>query len=329
MKQRTFWQGCLRSLGILFVIITLNFIITRLVPGDVVVSILGEAEYNRLLVEYPAKIEETRIKYGLDKSLPEQYLRYLKSIVFLDFGYSYVNKQPVTSYVAYHVRWTLVLMAPSIVLAALLGGFLGLWAGWRQGGALDRAATPFFLLLNTIPSNCIAILCLVFFAFRLGWFPISGMTSGGLSGIARQADILWHMALPLTILTVFRTGSNFIYMKSYATRVRAEEYIATAVSKGLPGRKVLLRHALRNVMPPFVTLLCMQLGRMLSGAMMIEVVFSWRGMGVLMRNAAASKDFPVLQFGLLLIAVCVMASNLLADLLNRRIDPRLREGERL
>lgn len=325
MNWKLLAKRAARSLGILFVIITLNFFITRLVPGDVVVSILGETEYNRLLVENPARIEETREKYGLDKPLSVQYVRYLKSIVQMDFGYSYVNKQPVTTYVAYHMKWTLLLMIPVILLAALIGGGLGLMAGWNSGGMLDRIATPLFLFLNTVPSNCIAILCLLVFSFRLGWFPIGGMTSGGLAGMAKVLDVIWHMALPLLILTIFRAGSNFIYMKSYSSRIRGEEYILTAVSKGLPDRRVLVRHGLKNISVPYLTMLCMQFGRILSGAMMIEVVFSWRGMGVLMSTAASSKDYPVLQFGLLLIAVCVLASNLLSDILNRCIDPRTRK----
>ena len=326
MRGKQWIARLLRPLAILFVIITVNFFITRLVPGDVVISILGETEYYRLLAENPARIEEVREKYGLDKPLPVQYARYLKSVLKLDFGYSYVNKQPVTAYVAYHMKWTLILTVPVLILAALIGGHLGLMAGWNAGGTLDRIATPFFLFLNTIPSNCIAIVCLVVFSFRLKWFPISGMSSGGMEGMERVLDILWHMALPMTILTVFRTGSNYIYMKSYASRIRGEEYILTAVSKGLPDRTILTRHALKNICIPYVTLLCMQFGRILSGAMMIEVVFSWRGMGVLMSRAASGKDFPVLQYGLLLIAVCVLASNFLSDVLNRCIDPRIREA---
>lgn len=324
MNWKRLGKQLIRSLCILFVIITLNFFITRMVPGDVVMSILGEAEYNRLLVENPAKIEETRAKYGLDKPLYVQYILYLKSVIQMDFGYSYVNKQPVTEYVAYHMKWTLRLMIPAILLAALIGGGLGLLAGWNSGGILDRIATPLFLLLNTIPSNCIAIVCLVAFSFHLGWFPIGGMSSGGLEGAAKILDILWHMALPFMILTVFRVGNNFVYMKSYASRIRGEEYILTAVSKGLPDRRVLVRHALKNISIPYVTLLCMQFGRILSGAMMIEVVFSWRGMGMLMSSAAASKDYPVLQYSLLLIAVCVLLANFLSDVINRCIDPRTR-----
>lgn len=319
----------LRSVGILFVILTLNFFITRMMPGDVVVSLLGESEYNRLLVENPEKIEETRVKYGLDKPLSTQYFLYLKNVAKLDFGYSYVNKQPVTAYVAYHMKWTLYLMIPVILLSALIGGGLGLFAGWNSGGILDRIATPLFLFLNTVPSNCIAILFLFAFSFKLGWFPIGGMSSGGLAGTAKALDILWHMALPMFILVLSRVGSNYIYMKSYASRIRSEEYILTAVSKGLPPRKVLVRHALKNISLPYITLLCMQFGRILSGAMMIEVVFSWRGMGMLMSSAANSKDYPVLQYSLLLIALCVILSNFLADVINRCIDPRTRTGDGL
>lgn len=326
MKLSRLLQRLARMVCILLVIMTLNFFITRLVPGDVVISILGESEYNRLLVENPDKIEETRVKYGLDKPLYVQYGKYLQNTLRLDFGYSYVNKQSVKDYVFYHMRWTLLLMLPSTLLAALIGGYLGLRAGWNSGGALDRIVTPVCLVLNTVPSNCAAILCLLLFAFKLGWFPIGGMSSGGLEGAAKALDILHHMALPLLILTVFRIGPDYLYMKSYSSRVKSEEYILTAISKGVPNRRVLRRHALKNVSVPYLTLLCMQFGHMLSGAMMIEVVFSWRGMGMMMSTAANGKDYPVLQFSLLLIAVCVMAANCLSDFLNSRIDPRIQGG---
>lgn len=327
MNEHPVIKKLLESLGILFVIVTLNFIITRMVPGDVVVNILGESEYYRLLEEYPEKIEMTREKYGLDKPLYIQYLKYLKSILQLDFGYSYVNKKPVASYVLYHMKWTLILMLPVFLLSAVLGGGLGLLAGWYEGSIPERILTQLFLFLNTIPSNCIAILCLTLFSFRLGWFPISGMSSGGLEGLEKAGDIIWHMSLPFLILFFFRTGSNFIYMKSYAARISSEDYIVTAVAKGLPPGKLLFRHAVKNVLPPYITLLCMQMGHILSGSMMIEVVFSWRGMGMLLNNAANAKDFPVLQFALLTIAVCVLGFNLLADILNRKIDPRIREAQ--
>ena len=326
MKARTILFKTAQTLLIFFLVVTVNFFIARFMPGDVMMHLLGEEEYTRLMSESPEVIEILRAKYGLDQPLGVQYLRYVKSALRLDFGNSYTTKEPVTHRVFYAMKWTLLLAVPSIVLSALLGGVLGILAGWRQGGKLDQIATPFFILLSAIPSNCVSMLFLLFFAVKHRIFPIGGMTTGGLEGLARSVDILWHMAMPLMIMVLFRTGGNYINMRSYSISIHSEDYITTAVSKGLPGRRVLFRHGLRNIILPYITLLGMQFGGILSGSMMLEVVFSWKGMGQLTYSAAMSRDFPTLQFALLLSSACVLLFNLLADVLCMFIDPRLRGG---
>lgn len=328
MKNRVYFlliKKILGGIGLLFLIATFNFSIIRLMPGDAVVNVLGESEYYRLVVENPERIEELKVKFGLDKTIGQQYLLYLDDLIHLDFGYSYINKQAVWDYVTYHLKWTILLSVPTVFLSALIGGFLGLWCGWHSNGKLDRVLTPIALFLHTVPSNFVSILFLIVFSYRLKWFPLSGMTSGGLHGMQKILDVIWHMMLPLFILVLFRTGENILHMKSYSSRVRNEEYIITAIAKGIPENRVMMRHGLKNVALPYLTLICMQLGHLLSGSMMIEVVFSWQGMGMLMYNAAQNKDYPVLQLGLLLISACVIIFNLLSDVLNLLIDPRIRE----
>ena len=143
-------------------------------PGDPVVHIIGEDEYLRLEAEAPEVIEEVRREYGLDKPLPVQYITYLNKTLHLDFGNSYRTKLPVLETVLFRMRWTLLLTIPAIVLSSVLGGGLGLRAGWKKGGLLDTIASPIMLFLNTIPTNCMAILFLMVFAFQMGLFPISG-----------------------------------------------------------------------------------------------------------------------------------------------------------
>ena len=180
------------------------------------------------------------------------------------------------------------------------------------------------LLLNTIPTNCMAIIFLLVFAFRMGLFPISGITSGGLTGLAKAIDILWHMALPLAVLALLRTSSYYMLMKSTVQTIRDEEYIAVARSKGFSQEQVLLRHVLKNALCPYLTSVCMQFGHILGGSMLVEVVFSWKGMGTLIYDAVNTKDFPMLQTCFLFIGICVVLFNLLADVLNLIIDPRTR-----
>ena len=324
MRVSILVKRLLEALFIVFCIITINFVLVRFMPGDPVVHIIGEDEYLRLEAEAPEVIEEVRRDYGLDQPLWVQYVTYLNKTVHLDFGNSYQTKLPVLETVMFRMRWTILLAIPAILISALLGGWLGLRAGWRKGGLLDTVCSPIMLLLNTIPTNCMAIIFLLVFAFRMGLFPISGITSGGLTGLAKAIDILWHMALPLAVLALLRTSSYYMLMKSTVQTIRDEEYIAVARSKGFSQEQVLLRHVLKNALCPYLTSVCMQFGHILGGSMLVEVVFSWKGMGTLIYDAVNTKDFPMLQTCFLFIGICVVLFNLLADVLNLIIDPRTR-----
>ena len=324
MRVSILVKRLLEALFIVFCIITINFVLVRFMPGDPVVHIIGEDEYLRLEAEAPEVIEEVRRDYGLDQPLWVQYVTYLNKTVHLDFGNSYRTKLPVLETVMFRMRWAILLAIPAILISALLGGWLCLRAGWRKGGLLDTVCSPIMLLLNTIPTNCMAIIFLLVFAFRMGLFPISGITSGGLTGLAKAIDILWHMALPLAVLALLRTSSYYMLMKSTVQTIRDEEYIAVARSKGFSQEQVLLRHVLKNALCPYLTSVCMQFGHILGGSMLVEVVFSWKGMGTLIYDAVNTKDFPMLQTCFLFIGICVVLFNLLADVLNLIIDPRTR-----
>ncbi len=185
--------------------------------------------------------------------------------------------------------------------------------------------TPILLIVNTIPSNCFCLILLIFLAYRMKLFPINGMVSPGVEGMARVQSILQHMFLPLIIMILYRTSGDFMLMKSAVSQVRSEEYIMTAESKGLPSRKVLFRHVMKNAMVPYATSFCMQFGGILSGSMIIEVVFGWKGMGTILYNAVSNRDFPTAQFCFLLSAALVVFANLISDIVNAAIDPRIRE----
>lgn len=316
------------GLFIVLCIITLNFFLIRFMPGDTVRHILGEEEYLNLMSTAPEKIEEIRAEYGLDKSYPEQYLAYLNKTIHLDFGNSYRTKSPVLSTIMFRAKWTLWLAVPTIILSGILGGISGLYCGRNSGGKADSILSTLALLINTIPTNCLAIVFLVVLAFQLGLFPISGITSGGLSGWKKTMDIFRHMQLPLIIMVLYRTASNHLLMKSTAIQVNQEEYLDTAVSKGMTEHRLLYRHMLKNTLCPYVTSLCMQFGNILAGAMMVEIVFSWKGMGTLIYDSVNAKDFPMLQACFLFIGICVVAFNFLADVLYTVIDPRVKGGMR-
>lgn len=309
-----------------FIIITLSFLMVRFMPGDPLVHLVGQEEYYYLLEFNPGELERISEKYAMSGTLGEQYLNYLNSIVHLDFGTAYSNKQPVLDNIFSCLHWTLILTVPVFILGGLLGCLLGVLAGWRPGGRFDRIATPVFLFLNTVPTNCIGIIFLVIFAFKLKWFPLNGMTAGGLSGAAKVLDIAWHAILPVAVMVLFRTSSNFLLMKSNVSQIRDEDFTVTARSKGLSERKVLFRHVMKNAMLPYISSLCVQLGGLLSGSMLLEVIFGWKGMGQLFYNAVNNRDFPTAQACFIISAVCVVAGNLLGDVINAAIDPRIKEG---
>ena len=313
----------LGALLTIYVVITVSFFMVRFMPGDPLQHLVGQEEYYYLMENDPAELERLAEKYGLNDPVGVQYLRYLENVIHMDFGIAYSNKQPVVENVLNCMSWTIMLSIPTWIVGGLLGGILGVIAGWKPGKLFDSIMTPIALFLNTVPSNCIAILALVVFAYNLRWVPIGGMTSGMTTGWARTADILHHMALPLSILILFRVSGDFMLMKSSVSQIRREDYTTTARAKGLPERKGLFRHVMKNALLPYVTSMCMQMGSLLSGSMMIETIFGWKGMGQLFYNAVSNRDFPTAQLCFLISAFCVVTANLVSDLIITVIDPRV------
>lgn len=315
-----------RAVMLVFAIISINFLLIHIMPGDPVMHILGDEQYFTLYNQFPEKLEEVRAQYSLDGGLWQQYIRYIGQVITMRFGHSYIGGESVVSLVLFRMKWTVALSSCAIVLSALLGGALGVLAGYYKGGKLDAVLTAVFLFLETIPANCIALVLLVVFSYKLRWFPVGGMVSGGLTGWERSLSVLHHMILPVFVLSIFRTSSNFLLMKSYVSQIRDEDYITVAIAKGVSRAHVLFRHVLRNVLVPFVTTICLQIGHILSGSMLIEVVFSWKGMGTLIYDAVNSRDYPTVQMCFLLIAICVVFFNFVSDMLCMYIDPRIQDG---
>lgn len=318
----------LRAVGLIFAIISINFLLIHMMPGDPLMHILGDEQYFTLLNQFPEVLEEIRGEYHMGGSLISQYFSFLYQVVTFRFGHSFIGGQSVVSVVLFRMKWTVLLSLCAIVISSLVGGSLGVIAGYYKGGKLDGFLTAFFLFVETIPANCIALIALIIFSYRLHWLPVGGMVSGGLEGWARVCSTVQHMVLPVSVLSLFRTSSNFLLMKSYASQICEEDYITVAIAKGDSGRHVLFRHLLRNVLVPFVTTICLQIGHILSGSMLIEVVFSWKGMGTLIYDTVNTRDYPVVQMCFLLIAICVVVFNFIADLLCMWIDPRIRDGIR-
>ncbi len=308
----------MRYLIALAVVVSLNFLVPRLMPGDPLMNIVGEEAY----YGSGGALEELRADLGLDQPMHVQYGRYLVGIATGDWGYSYLYLRPVFESIALHLGWTLALILPAVLLAAVIAAVLGGIAAWYRGSRLDAGLTGAFLLAYSMPHYWLAMLVLFVFSFQLGWFPLGKVTSGGASGLSYVLDVGWHMLLPLAVVTLFKAAYDFLIVRSSVVSIYGEDYILMAQAKGLSRMAVLFKHALRNAMAPLLTVTAIQFGAVFSGTLLIEVVFSWPGMGTLIYDAIGARDYPLLQAAFLIVAVCVLLANSVADLLYPRLDPR-------
>ncbi len=309
-----------RYLAALFVIVTLNFLLPRMMPGDPVMNIVGEEAY----YGSGEVLDALRADLGLDEALHVQYGRYMTGLVTGDWGYSYLYLQPVRESITLHLRWTLALVLPSVVLAALLAALLGSIAAWKRSSRTDVGLSGAHLLIYSMPHYWLAMLLLFMFSFKLGWFPLGRATSAGASELPYLIDVGWHMFLPLLVVTAFKAAYDFLIVRNSVVSILGEDYVLMAQAKGLSGMAVLFRHALRNALAPLVTVTAIQFGMVLSGALLVEVVFSWPGMGTLIYDAIGARDYPLLQSAFLIIAICVLIANFIADVLYPYLDPRTR-----
>ena len=277
------------------------------------------------------RLAQLRQEYGLDQSLGVQYGVYLGRLLKGDLGrsYRYSGDQSVAQILANRLGWTLLLVAMSLFLATLIGTLLGIWAARRANSGADLGLLSVVFLLRSIPSFWLAMIVIPVFAIQLGLFP-SGNSYAfpRLNGIAGVLDILHHAALPAFVLTLVYIPTPFVMMRAALLSVLSADYIRTARAKGLPEVRVLYRHAVRNTLLPVVTSFTLEIGQMLGGAVLIETVFNYRGIGSMMFEAAKSRDYPLLQGGFLVFTLGVLTINLVTDWLYPRLDPRLKDASR-
>ena len=310
---------------------TILFFVLRLAPGDPAALYFGpgvSAEFQ----------EQTRENLGLDEPLPVQYGKWLLGLVQGDFGYSLTRNRPVKDLILEALPPTLYLTGGAVSLAFLLGIALGVLQAVRQYSLLDSLLSAIALFFYSMPSFWLAIMLVLVFSVgaQTAWdwpihFPASGMvgTNHDLLGTWGQIeDRIAHLVLPALSLALVLAGGIARYVRTSMLEVIRQDYIRTARAKGLPERRVVLRHALRNALLPVVTLFGVYFPFLLSGAVFIEEVFSWPGMGDLLVDAINQRDYPVVMAGSFLFAVMVVVGNLLADLLYGFVDPRIGYGER-
>jgi peptide/nickel transport system permease protein len=305
-------------------IVVLNFVLFRMMPGSPERLLLG-----RMPGVSANVLATTRERWGLDKPLfPDQFVAYISSTVQGDLGFSFAARgRPVTDVIAQRMGPTLLLFGLGEVVAIFLGLALGAWSGWKRGGLIDHVGNGVSLILYSTPYFLLGMGLMILFATGLGWFPTYGMNDVGrvyATPIDELIDIARHLALPLATVSLGLVGQYAIVMRSSIVETMSEDYITTARAKGLDDGRVLRSHALPNALLPTVTLIAINLGYVVAGAITVEVVFNWPGLGTLTVDALESRDYPVLQGVFLLLSVAVVLANLLADLAYGLLDPRVR-----
>jgi peptide/nickel transport system permease protein len=318
----------LRRLGLsvvtILVVFVINFLLFRVLPGDPIRSVIGRNI--RISAETQQALRE---QFGLDKPIfPDQLLDTFGQWVRGNLGISWSLRRPVSEVLMSKLWNTVILIGLGQILAIILGVILGLLAGWKRKTAIDVGALTFSLVAWAIPTFWLGIILLAAGSTWFG-FPTAGIVSPANTGkplITVLPDLAHHLFLPTLTLTILYLGEYMLIMRSSILEVLSEDYILTAKAKGLSDWQVLWRHALRNAMLPIVTLIALNLGFTVAGAIYIETVFSYDGLGKLFQTALTKQDYPLLQGAFILLAVSVIIANLAADLLYVVLDPRVKES---
>ena len=299
-------------------ILVITFVAVHTAPGDPVLALAGEHGD----AVYYAFIRE---KFGLDRPLPEQLLVYVGRVISGDLGLSFVHGRPVAAVVAERLPATLLLIGTALVLSTTTGVALGVLAARRAGRPSDLALRTGALLAHAMPSFWLAQMAAIVLALGTGWFPVQVLTDArrAFTGWRYALDVAHHLVLPVLVLAAGELALTTRLVRTGVREALATDYARTARAKGLPERSV-VRHALRNALLPIVTVIGSRAGLVVTGAVLVETVFAWPGLGQLLLSSIQTRDVPVLLGLFLLTSVSVIAANLLTDLAYVWLDPRIR-----
>src|SRR5450755_2214750 len=305
---------------IVLCILVLNFLIIHMVPGDPLQAMLGDFPVP------PGYAEKIRTEFGLDKPLGTQLVLYLLNLAHGNLGFSFANRMSVLDLVLARLGPTLLLMLPALFMAAVVGVVLGVTAAPRAGSIEDSALTAVSLFGYSVPIFWLGQVLVIVFAIQLGWLPAQGMNNmrEELHGIARALDVARHLVLPAFSVMIFYLAIVARVARASVAEALHHDYVLTAKAKGLSRRTILWRHVLPNAMIPVVTVIGFNFGQSLTGAILVETVFAWPGLGNLFITSITNRDYPVLQGIFLLTSVAVVVVNIATDLLYAALDPRVR-----
>jgi peptide/nickel transport system permease protein len=309
----------------LWAAMTVNFIIPRVMPGNEAQAVLSTMRNVN-----PAAMRALDIEFGVGvhQNVLSSYFHYLGNCLTGQFGVT-VQNVPVMNEITSKLPWTLGLVGVTTVLAFLLGTFVGVISAWRRGGRIDAILPPFLFILSTIPVFFVGLVLIYVFAVKLNWLPLGSNYSIGATpsfSLSFIGDVLKHAILPGISLTIVTAGLWVYSMRNNMITTIEEDYVKMGRAKGLPGRRVMFDYAARNAILPNLTGFAMQLGYVLGGAILIEYLFSYPGLGYLFYTATTDHDLPLMQGLFLFYTVAVLVCVLIADILTAVLDPRTREA---
>ncbi len=297
--------GLLQCLLVISVVVTLVFVVSRLTSDPITVAVP--------LTATTEEIEHLKDAAGLNDPLVEQYWRFVKDVVRLDFGTSFRTNQPALHEVMLRVPKTLELGATALLFSIVVGVSVGVLAAVKRGTPIDYFSRLLALIGQAVPSFWLGLMFIYFFAVELSWLPTGGI--GGLN----------HLVLPALTLSMGSMAAISRLTRGGMLDVLQSDFVRTARAKGLAEQTVIWRHALRNALMPVVTVMGLQVGRLIAGAIVVETVFAWPGLGRLMISSITTGDYPVVQTGVILISASIVLANLIVDLSYQIIDPRIRD----
>ena len=314
-----------QGLALVLAVVVLNFVLVHAAPGDPVETIAGASGGMS-----PELMAQLRTQYGLDKPLPVQLGVYLGKVLSGDLGYSYFFNLPVVSMIAERVPATLLLVISSVLLAFVVGTTLGVLSSRKPNGLLSQFITVLSMVGFAAPVFWMGILLVILFASVIPILPVSGMrsvdsvSSGHFFDVKDVVDVLYHLVLPTLTLSLVYLAQYSRLSRSSMLDVLGSDFIRTARAKGLAERAVMYKHALRNALLPVVTVLGLQFGNVMAGAILVETVFNWPGLGRLAFDSVLRRDYPTILGVLLFSSIVVIVMNILTDLAYRLIDPRIK-----
>jgi ABC-type dipeptide/oligopeptide/nickel transport system permease component len=305
------------AIATVFVAITINFVLFRMLPGSAVTDL---ARVPHATPQLKAALTK---QFGLDQPMLVQYGLYLKQLVHGNLGISFANQRPVSTNLAEALMNTIPMVATGTVIAIVVGTWLGVLASWRRKTTLDYTTTNTAIAFYAVPTQWLGLMLIIVFAGVLPSYGMSSIFPLNPTWWEHTKDVLRHMILPSLTMALTLYGEYTLIVRSAMLETLGEDYVLTARAKGLSSWKIVSRHAFRNAMLPTITLVALSLGYIVAGAILVETVFSWPGIGRAVYDAVLTNDYPMLQGAFLVLTISVVFFNLLADLLYFRLDPRI------